>query len=121
MELTETSLSRAQYPSLPCQLHHNCTRTAQKITIKSTGLATRFKTNICYTRFSFRPFHFTTSACWCNITTGTYYGGRSLAPQYTASSTRRAPGLIIDLLKSFDRLPYEAEPYAQSMWKLHIY
>lgn len=42
-----------------------------------------------------------------------------LAPQYTASSTRRAPGLIIDLIKSYDRLPDEAESYAQSMWKLH--
>lgn len=42
-----------------------------------------------------------------------------LAPQYTASSTRRAPGLIIDLLKSYDRLPDEAESYAQGMWKLH--
>ena len=42
-----------------------------------------------------------------------------LAPQYTASSTRRAPGLIVDLLESFGRLPDEAEIYAQSMWKLH--
>lgn len=42
-----------------------------------------------------------------------------IAPQYTASSTRRAPGLIIDLLNSFSRLPDEAEVYAQSMWKLH--
>ena len=42
-----------------------------------------------------------------------------LAPQYTASSARRAPGLIIDLLKSYSRLPDEAESYAQSMWKLH--
>ena len=42
-----------------------------------------------------------------------------LAPQYTASSTRRAPGLIIDLLKSFSRLPDEAEAYAQAMWELH--
>ena len=42
-----------------------------------------------------------------------------LAPQYTASSVRRAPGLIIDLLNSFNRLPDEAEVYAQSMWKLH--
>jgi GntR family negative regulator for fad regulon and positive regulator of fabA len=42
-----------------------------------------------------------------------------LAPQYTASSTRRAPGLIADLLESFGRLPDDAEVYAQSMWKLH--
>jgi hypothetical protein len=28
---------------------------------------------------SFHPTHFTTSACWCNIIIGTYYGGRSLA------------------------------------------
>jgi GntR family negative regulator for fad regulon and positive regulator of fabA len=42
-----------------------------------------------------------------------------LAPQYTASSTRRAPGLIVDLLESFSHLPDEGELYAQSMWKLH--
>ncbi|MCK4801901.1 MAG: GntR family transcriptional regulator [Anaerolineales bacterium] len=42
-----------------------------------------------------------------------------LAPQYTASSTRRAPGLIIDLLNSFSHLPDNTEAYAQSMWKLH--
>jgi len=42
-----------------------------------------------------------------------------LAPQYTASSVRRAPGLILDLLESFDKLPDEAEAYAQSMWGLH--
>lgn len=42
-----------------------------------------------------------------------------LAPQYTSSSVRRAPGLIIDLLKGFNRLPDEAEEYARSMWKLH--
>ncbi len=42
-----------------------------------------------------------------------------LAPQYTASSVRRAPGLILDLLESFDRLPDEAEVFAQSMWNLH--
>ncbi len=42
-----------------------------------------------------------------------------LAPQYTASSVRRAPGLIIDLLEGFSRLPDEAEEYASSMWKLH--
>ena len=42
-----------------------------------------------------------------------------LAPQYTASSTRRAPGLIVDLLESFSRVPDQAEGYAQSMWKLH--
>lgn len=42
-----------------------------------------------------------------------------LAPQYTASSVRRAPGLILDLLESFSRVPDEAEEYAQSMWKLH--
>ncbi|MCD4803071.1 MAG: GntR family transcriptional regulator [Anaerolineales bacterium] len=42
-----------------------------------------------------------------------------LAPQYTSSSVRRAPGLILDLLESFSRLPDEAEEYARSMWKLH--
>jgi len=42
-----------------------------------------------------------------------------LAPQYTASSVRRAPGLILDLLESFQRLPDEPEGYAGSMWKLH--
>ena len=42
-----------------------------------------------------------------------------LAPHYTASSVRRAPGLILDLLESFSRVPDEAEAYAQSMWKLH--
>ena len=42
-----------------------------------------------------------------------------LAPQYTASSTRRAPGLIVDLLESFSRLPDEAEAYSESMWELH--
>ncbi|MEE8357346.1 MAG: GntR family transcriptional regulator [Anaerolineales bacterium] len=42
-----------------------------------------------------------------------------LVPQYTASSVRRAPGLIIDLLKGFSRVPDEAEEYASSMWKLH--
>ena len=42
-----------------------------------------------------------------------------LAPQYTASSARRAPGLIVDLLDSFSRVPDQAEEYAHSMWKLH--
>ena len=42
-----------------------------------------------------------------------------LAPQYTSSSVRRAPGLILDLLESFSRVPDEAEEYARSMWKLH--
>lgn len=42
-----------------------------------------------------------------------------LAPQYTASSVRRAPGLILDLLGSFAKIPDEAEAFAKSMWKLH--
>jgi len=42
-----------------------------------------------------------------------------LAPQYTASSARRAPGLIIDLLEELARLPDEAEAYAAGMWELH--
>jgi GntR family transcriptional regulator, negative regulator for fad regulon and positive regulator of fabA len=42
-----------------------------------------------------------------------------LAPQYTTSSVRRAPGLILDLLESFSKIPDEADPYAHSMWKLH--
>ncbi len=42
-----------------------------------------------------------------------------LAPDYTASSVRRAPGLILDLLESFDRLNDEPEAYASSMWELH--
>ena len=42
-----------------------------------------------------------------------------LAPDYTASSVRRAPGLILDLLESFSRLPDEPEDYAASMWELH--
>jgi len=42
-----------------------------------------------------------------------------LAPDYTASSVRRAPGLILDLLESFSRVPDEAEPYAVNMWELH--
>ena len=42
-----------------------------------------------------------------------------LAPQYTASSVRRAPGLILDLLESFTKIPDEAEAYAKSMWGLH--
>ncbi|MCJ7717876.1 MAG: GntR family transcriptional regulator, partial [Anaerolineales bacterium] len=37
-----------------------------------------------------------------------------LAPSYTASSVRRAPGLIIDLLNSFSKLPDQAASYAQS-------
>ena len=39
-----------------------------------------------------------------------------LAPQYTASSVRRAPGLILDLLESFAKIPDEPEAYAQCMW-----
>jgi GntR family negative regulator for fad regulon and positive regulator of fabA len=42
-----------------------------------------------------------------------------LAPQYTASSTRRAPGLILDLLESFSKVPDEPESFAESMWELH--
>jgi GntR family negative regulator for fad regulon and positive regulator of fabA len=42
-----------------------------------------------------------------------------LVPQYTASSVRRAPGLILDLLGSFSKVPEEAEAYAGSMWELH--
>ena len=42
-----------------------------------------------------------------------------LAPQYTASSVRRAPGLILDLLESFSKIPDEAESFAKSMWELH--
>ena len=42
-----------------------------------------------------------------------------LAPQYTASSVRRAPGLILDLLESFKKVPDEAETYAIRMWELH--
>lgn len=42
-----------------------------------------------------------------------------LGPQYTASTTRRAPGLIIDLLYEFDDLVEEPEIYAESMWQLH--
>jgi len=42
-----------------------------------------------------------------------------LAPQYTASSVRRAPGLIIDLLESFKKVPDEALAYAEKMWELH--
>ena len=42
-----------------------------------------------------------------------------LAPQYTADSTRRAPGLILDLLADFNRTPDQAEAFARNMWKLH--
>ena len=42
-----------------------------------------------------------------------------LAPRYTASSVRRAPGLILDLLEGFNRLPDDPEAYAESMWQLH--
>ncbi len=42
-----------------------------------------------------------------------------LAPQYTASSVRRAPGLILDLVESYKRLPDEPAAYASSMWELH--
>ena len=44
---------------------------------------------------------------------------RLLAPQYTASSVRRAPGLILDLLESFKKTPDEAEDFALYMWELH--
>ena len=42
-----------------------------------------------------------------------------LAPSYTASSVRRAPGLILDLLESFGRIADEPEVYARNMWQLH--
>ena len=42
-----------------------------------------------------------------------------LAPRYTASSVRRAPGLILDLLESFKRIADDPEVYALNMWKLH--
>lgn len=42
-----------------------------------------------------------------------------LAPQYTASTVRRAPGLILDLLESFNKVTDEAEVYAEKMWELH--
>jgi GntR family negative regulator for fad regulon and positive regulator of fabA len=42
-----------------------------------------------------------------------------LAPQYTNSSVRRIPGLLVDLLESFNRVPDEAETYAGCMWKFH--
>ena len=42
-----------------------------------------------------------------------------LAPRYTASSVRRAPGLILDLLEGFNRLPDNPDAYAEAMWKLH--
>jgi GntR family negative regulator for fad regulon and positive regulator of fabA len=42
-----------------------------------------------------------------------------LAPQYTVSSVRRVPGLLVDLLESFNNAPDEAEAYAVCMWKLH--
>jgi len=42
-----------------------------------------------------------------------------LAPDYTASSVRRAPGLILDLLDGYRRLPDEPEIYASCMWELH--
>jgi fatty acid metabolism transcriptional regulator FadR len=44
---------------------------------------------------------------------------RLLAPQYTASSVRRAPGLILDLLESFNNIPDQADDFAASMWELH--
>ena len=44
---------------------------------------------------------------------------RLLAPQYTASSVRRAPGLILDLIGSFQKIPDQAEDYAFRMWELH--
>ena len=42
-----------------------------------------------------------------------------LAPRYTASSVRRAPGLILDLLDSFNRIADDPEVYALNMWQLH--
>ena len=42
-----------------------------------------------------------------------------LAPQYTASAVRRAPGLILDLIESFSKIPDEAVPFAKCMWELH--
>ena len=42
-----------------------------------------------------------------------------LAPDYTASSVRRAPGLILDLLEGFGKLPDEPDAYAAGMWELH--
>ena len=42
-----------------------------------------------------------------------------LAPDYTASSVRRAPGLILDLLEGFSKLSDEPDIYAASMWQLH--
>jgi len=42
-----------------------------------------------------------------------------LAPQYTASTVRRAPGLILDLLESLSHLPEEPAAYADGMWQLH--
>jgi GntR family negative regulator for fad regulon and positive regulator of fabA len=42
-----------------------------------------------------------------------------LAPSYTASSVRRAPGLILDLLESFQRVPEKPDEYARRMWELH--
>ena len=44
---------------------------------------------------------------------------RLLAPQYTASAVRRAPGLILDLIDSFSKIPDQAEAFAQKMWELH--
>jgi GntR family negative regulator for fad regulon and positive regulator of fabA len=42
-----------------------------------------------------------------------------LAPQYTKSSVRRVPGLLHDLLESYNHVPDEAETYAKCMWDLH--
>ena len=42
-----------------------------------------------------------------------------LAPQYTASTVRRAPGLILDLLDNLSHLPEEPAAYAGGMWQLH--
>ena len=42
-----------------------------------------------------------------------------LAPRYTNSSVRRVPGLLLDLLQDFKRVPDEADAYAGCMWELH--
>ena len=42
-----------------------------------------------------------------------------IAPQYTEASIRRAPGLILDLLSSFQNAPEKPRDYAKSMWMLH--
>ena len=42
-----------------------------------------------------------------------------LAPRYTASTVRRAPGLILDLLDNLSHLPEDPAAYAGGMWQLH--